>query len=162
MKYVLAILMFASVSLSRVQAGDYSVNVAGKMTSPEAIQVGSSWRTDLASRFRVSLRSSVEIAGSDLEFKVYFFDADGKILKKQDGPNPIWTGTKRGTEEVGMPEKMKPGQMETVYIAIPPEVSKMKALAVVFGSGDTLTYDIYPGSKKIEELDFPEKEKVKK
>jgi len=161
LRFSLALILISSF-LPLAQAGDYSVNVVGKMTSKEAIQVGNAWRTDLPSRFRVSLRSSKEIAGSDLIFKAYFYDADGNLLRKQTGPNAIWTGTKKGTEAVGLPEQMKAGQLETVYLATPPDVDKMKALIVVFGSGDELTYDIYPGSKKIEDFTFDEKDKVKK
>lgn len=138
------------------------MNVVGKTTSKEAIQVANAWRTDLPSRFRVSLRSSKEAPGSSLTFKAYYYDADGNLLKAQTGPNAIWTGTKKGTEAVGMPEFMKAGQMETVYLATPPEVDKMKTLIVVFGDGEQLTYDIYPGSKKIEDFTFDEKDKVKK
>ena len=50
----------------------------------------------------------------------------------------------------------------TVYLAIPKEVEKAKALVVVFGSGDDLACDIYSGTKKIEDLTFPEKDKIKK
>jgi hypothetical protein len=155
-------LILASSFLTLAQAGDFSVNVVGKMTSKEAIQVDNAWRTDLSSRFRVSLRSSKEIPGSALVFTAYFYDADGNLLKKQSGPNAIWTGTKKGTESVGLPEQMKAGQMETVYLATPAAVDKMKTLLVVFGSGDQLTYDIYPGSKKIEDFTFDEKDKVSK
>lgn len=153
-------IQFAFLSLGR--ADDFSVNIAGKTTSSEAIKVGNAWRTDLPSRYRVTLRSSADVAAKDLVFKVYFFDAEGKVLRKQDGPSSIWTSTKQGTAEAGMPEALKGGQLSTVYVAIPPEVSKSKATLVLFGSADNLAYEVYPSSKKVEELDFPEKDKIKK
>lgn len=143
----------------KLDAGEY---ITGKTTSPEAIRVGPNWRTDLRSRYKITMRSSKGVTKKDLIFKAYYFDADGKIITSQNEPNPIWTSTKQGTGELGMPDKMTTGQLATAYVAIPPEVDKAKALLVIFGSGDDLTYDIHPNTKKIEDLSFPEKDKVKK
>lgn len=161
MRILFFLLALGSAAFSSTRAGDYSVNVAGKTTSTEAILVGKSWRTDIPSRFRVTLRSSKEHAGSNMVFRAYFFDADGNLIRKQKGPNLIWTGTKKGVEEVGMPETLKPGKIETVYLAIPEDVEKMKTLIVVFGLGEDLTCDVYPSSKKLEDFDFPEKAAIK-
>jgi hypothetical protein len=161
MKILLSLL--ATVTLiSAAKAGDFSVNISGKTTSPEAIRVGSTWRTDLRYRYKITMRSSKDLTKKDLFFRAYYFDADGKVITSQNEPNPIWTSTKHGTGELGMPDTLVTGQLATAYIAIPPEVDKAKALLVVFGSGDDLTYDLHPNTKKIEDLNFPEKDKVKK
>lgn len=161
MKLLLSLLVTVTL-ISAAQAGDFSVNISGKATSPEAIRVGGTWRTDLRSRYKITMRSSKDLTKKDLFFRAYYFDADGKIITSQNEPNPIWTSTKQGTGELGMPDKMVTGQLATAYIAIPPEVDKAKTLLVIFGSGDDLTYDLHPNSKKIEDLNFPEKDKVKK
>ncbi|CAN5468541.1 hypothetical protein BH09VER1_BH09VER1_26230 [soil metagenome] len=162
MKFLLALSLITATLAATLQAGDYSINISGKTTSPEAIRVGKNWRTDLRSRYKITMRSSKDVTKSDLFFRAYFFDADGKIISTLNEPNPIWTSTKTGTGELGMPDKMVTGQLATAYIAIPPEVEHAKALLVIFGSGDDLSYDIHPNTKKIEDLNFPEKDKVKK
>lgn len=143
------------------QAGDFSVNLAGKTSSSDLIKAGKSWRSDLPSRLRVTLRSSKAVSGSEVVFKAYFYDADANLIRTQNGPNPIWTQTKRGIEEVGLPAEFKPGQMETVYLALPEDLSKMRTCIVIFGQGEDLSYDISPNSKKVADFHFPEQDKLK-
>jgi hypothetical protein len=97
-----------------------------------------------------------------VDFKAYFYDADGKLLREQKGPNPIWTGTERGVEEVSFPKVLKPGQFSSVFLALPESVDKMKTLLVVFGVGDTLICNVYPNNKDAANFSFPEKDKVLK
>jgi hypothetical protein len=124
--------------------------------------VDGKWRKDLPKRLKLKLRSSTEVPKGDIFFKAYFYDADGNLLRDQNGPNAIWTGTKTGVDEVTFPDVLKPGQLASVFLALPESVKKMKHLVVVFGQGDTLVCDVYPNNKSAEEFDFPEKDKVLK
>lgn len=154
-------LLTAMISTALGGTGTFSAQVS-KTSSTDLINVDGTWRKDLPNRLKVSLRSSRELPGRDLFLKAYFFDADGKLLREQKGPSPIWTGTKKGIEEVTFPEVLKPGQLETVFVALPDSVKKMKTVIVVFGQGDDLSCDVYPNSKKVEDFAFPEKESVLK
>lgn len=153
--------LLVCLSFFTARADDFSARVS-KFTTREALKVGNAWRTDIPDCLKVTLRSSREIPGKDIYFKAYFYDADGKLLRAQTGPNALWTGTKKGTAEYTVPDAFKPGQLEAVYLALPEDVKKMKTVIVIFGQGDDLTCEVYPNSKKAEDFDFPEKDKVLK
>lgn len=158
LRTILLTLVIAAASAS---ANEFSAKVQ-KTSSTDLIQVDGSYRKDLPSRLKVSLRSKEEIAGKDLYLNAYFYDENGTLLRTQKGPNAIWTQTKKGFESVKFPETLKGGNLEAVYLALPESVKKMKTVIVVFGSGDQLTAEVYPNTKSVEAFEFPEKAKVAK
>jgi hypothetical protein len=154
-----AILWIAVVAagLSCASAEDLSVRISGKEKSSELIKVGNVWRKDLAERIKVRLRADQETPTSGMVFKAYFFDENGYLLRSQDGPNSIWTKTKRGIEEVGMPATLDSARASEVFLAIPEDLKGLRTTIVVFGNPSGPIADIYPSGKKIEDFNFPEK-----
>jgi len=139
---------------------EFSVRISGRESSKELINIDGAWRKDCPRRMKVTLRSKSEIPAHDLTFKAYYFDGEGNVLREQDKPNSVWARTRRGIEEVGMPDPLPSGILSTVYLAVLDDLKDHRHTLVVFGSGDDLVATVYPANKPLKDFDFPEKELV--
>ncbi len=141
-------------------AQDVSVRVTGKEKSTELIKVGSAWRQDLPDRLKVRLRANKETPTRGMIFKAYFYTDNGTLIRSQSGPNKIWANTKKGFEEIGVPETLESARAAEVFLALPEDLKKLRATIVVFGDPKKPVADIYPSGKKFEDFEFPEKQAV--
>lgn len=153
------LLFAASLLLARplIAESDFSVNIQSRTRSADLIMVGSDWRKDLPRRMKVSIRSNNEVPAKALTFKAYFYDGDGNLIRKQDGPSLIWANTKKGFTAVGIPDPMPAGRSQEVFLAMPEDLKELRSTIVVFGKGEDLVATLYPSSKPIEDFDFDEK-----
>jgi len=160
MKQIILWACVFAVGIGFASAEDVTVRIGGKEKSTDLIKVGSAWRKDLPDRIKVRLRAGKETSTSGMVFKAYFYDENGHLLRSQDGPNAIWTKTKRGIEEVGLPATLEPAKASEVFLALPEDLKGLRTTIVVFGKPSELVADIYPSGKKLEDFDFPEKAAV--
>ena len=160
MKTFIAIMIVVVPSVLSIHAQEITVRIVGKETSSALIKVDNVWRKDVPERLKVRLRADVKTSTQGFTFKAYFFNGGGILVRSQVGPNPIWTGTKRGIEEVGLPALLETARASEVFLALPEEMKRIRTTIVVYGNATNLRADIYPGGKKIEDFDFPEKAAV--
>lgn len=155
----LIVIVFAIISGSGI-AQDVSVRVIGKEKSSELILVGRTWHKDLPERLKVRLRATKETPTAGMIFSAYFYDDKGSLIRAQKGPNMVWAKTKRGVEEVGVPETLESARASEVFLALTEDLKALRTTIVVFGDPGKPVADIYPSGKKIEDFEFPEKEAV--
>ena len=158
MKTLALIGMILSVITISGIAQDISVRVIGKEKSSDLIQVDRVWRKDLPDRLKVRLRATKETPTGGMIFNAYFYDDKGNLIRSQKGPNMVWARTKRGVEEVGLPQVLESARASEVFLALPENLKGLRTTIIVFGFPDKLVADIYPSGKKFDDFEFPEKQ----
>lgn len=159
-----AFVLILSLTAPLLQASDlFRIATIRETRSSDLIKVGRTWRKDLPKRIEVTMRTGESMKSSALKVKAYFFDKDDQLVFTAAKPNPIWTQTPRGIEEVLYPEKVERSKSFNVYFALPEELeeTKWKSMVVVFGNGKEFTARSRPASI-LSKLEYPEAELVAK
>ena len=126
--------------------------------SNDLIKIGNAWRKDQPKRIQATLRVETDTPANTIFVKAYFYDRDYHLISTAAKPNPIWTSTGRGIEEVGLPATLAHVKNTDVYFAIPDDAQKKNwtTVLVVFGNKTTVAASANPATA-ITKLDFPEK-----
>jgi|GEM_PF-3399558 len=148
-------------AVAQEKAHPYKIVLIRDTHSADLINVGRNWRKDLPKRIQVTLRVAADTPASKVKVKGYFYDKENNLVYTAQQPNPIWTRTPRGVEEVGLPATLKAGKPIEVYFALPEEVTekKWKTLLVVFGDSSAMVARSRPAAA-LDKLSFPESKLV--
>lgn len=163
LRTALAGILALGFAISAHAADQFRISVIRESRSTDLIKVGKNWRKDLPKRMLVTLRVGKDIRASAVKVKAYFYDKDDKLVFTDPKPNPIWTATPRGIEEVLLPDTLERGKTIDVYFALPEELEakKWKTMLVVFGDSTEMAARSRPASA-IDRLKFPEEKIAKK
>jgi len=166
------LLLFAAAALaatifpihaSAEEENPFRISYIREASSADLIKVGRDWRKDLPKRLLVNLRVNKDMPAGGVKVKGYFYDKDFNLIHTASMPNPIWTNTPKGIQEVLLPGKLEKGKPFNVYFALPEAVTekKWKTILVVFGDSKAMVARSRPANV-IENLHFPEEGTVRK
>lgn len=137
------------------ESENYDIRGLRRENSPGYVSTKAGWE------YRIKcVEAKVEFRGSQPsapgEIKAYFFDRDGRMIEKFDGP-PRQQDENR--KYVTLPKEFEQGEAIEVYFPLTEFLEKgdWATVVVVFGSGEDYAVSSMPGTS-LENLDFPEKE----
>jgi hypothetical protein len=156
---LIGVLALCSISVA-VASDDFRIKSLRETRSTDLILVDRNWVKD-PKRLLVTLRVESDMPTTGVNVRAYFFDKDGKEVARVEKPNPIWTSTSRGVEEVGLPSMLEKNKDIVVYFALTQELEakKWKSVVVVFGNDTLVSARSFPATA-ITTLEFPEKARM--